>query len=91
MNKNEFVAEVASKTGLTKKDALAAVEATFGTITETLSKGDSVSIAGFGAFQTSQRAARVAKVPGTQREVQVPAQTVAKFKPAKGLKETLKK
>ena len=90
MNKAEFIDAVASKTGLSKKDAKAALEASLATITETLAKKETVSFIGFGTFSTSERAARVARVPGTGAEVQVPATTVAKFKVGKALKEAVK-
>ena len=56
MNKNDFIDIVAEKSGLTKKDSKAALDAVLETITETLSKGDSVSFIGFGTFSTSMRA-----------------------------------
>ncbi|HIP12964.1 MAG TPA: HU family DNA-binding protein [Arcobacter sp.] len=90
MNKAEFIDAVASKTGLSKKDAKAALEASLETITETLAKKETVSFIGFGTFSTSERAARVARVPGTGAEVQVPATTVAKFKVGKALKDAVK-
>jgi nucleoid DNA-binding protein len=65
MNKTEFIDEVAVKTGLSKKDAKGAVDAVLEVITEALVKKDSVSFIGFGTFSTAERAARVAKVPGT--------------------------
>ena len=89
MNKTEFIDEVAVKTGLSKKDAKGAVDAVLAVITEALVKKDSVSFIGFGTFATAERAARVAKVPGTDKTVNVPATTVAKFKVGKSLKEVV--
>ena len=89
MNKQEFVDAVADKTHLSKKDAKNAVDAVLETITELLAKKDSVSFVGFGTFSVSERAARTAKVPNTDRTVEVPATTVAKFKAGKTLKEAL--
>ena len=89
MNKNEFIDAVAAKAGLSKKDAKSAVDAVLETITEALVKKDSVAFVGFGTFSTAARAARVAKVPGTDKTVNVPATTVAKFKVGKALKETV--
>jgi DNA-binding protein HU-beta len=89
MNKTEFIDEVAVKTGLSKKDAKGAVDAVLEVITEALVKKDSVSFIGFGTFSTAERAARVAKVPGTDKTVNVPATTVAKFKVGKSLKEVV--
>ena len=91
MNKNEFIDAISTKTGLTKKDTKAVVDAVLETITETLAKKDSVSFIGFGTFSTSARAAREATVPGTDKTVNVPATTVAKFKVGKALKEAVAK
>ena len=91
MNKAEFIDAVAEKAGLSKKDAKGAVDAVLETITEALVKKDSVSFIGFGTFATASRAARVAKVPGTDKTVNVPATTVAKFKVGKALKEAVAK
>lgn len=81
---------VAEKSGLTKKDSKAALDAVLETITETLSKGDSVSFIGFGTFSTSVRAERTARVPATGAEIKVPATKVAKFKVGKALKDAVK-
>ena len=89
MNKAEFIDAVAAKAGLSKKDAKGAVDAVFETITEALVKKESVSFIGFGTFAVSERAARTAKVPGTDKTVEVPATTVAKFKVGKALKEAV--
>ena len=90
MNKNDFIDIVAEKSGLTKKDSKAALDAVLETITETLSKGDSVSFIGFGTFSSSMRAERIASVPATGAEVKVPATKVAKFKVGKALKDAVK-
>ena len=91
MHKIEFIDAVASKTGLTKKDTKTVVDAVLETITETVAKKDSVSFIGFGTFSTSARAAREARVPGTDKTVKVAATTVAKFKVGKALKEAVAK
>jgi len=89
MNKVEFIDAVAVKAGLSKKDARSAVDAVLDTITETLVKKESVSFIGFGVFSTSNRDAKTARVPGTDKTVDVPATTVAKFKVGKALKEAV--
>jgi DNA-binding protein HU-beta len=50
VTKAEFIDKVADKSGLTKRDASAAVDAFLDSITETLKGGDSVSFTGFGKF-----------------------------------------
>lgn len=89
MNKVEFIDAVAATSGLSKKDAKSAVDAVLDTITEALVKKESVSFIGFGTFTTADRAARTAKVPGTDKTVNVAATTVAKFKVGKALKEAV--
>jgi len=91
MKKAEFIDAVASKTELTKKDVNAVVDAALETITEALTAGKSVSFIGFGSFSTAPRAARTARVPGTDRVVEVPATTAVKFKVGKQLKDAVAK
>ena len=89
MNKTEFIDAVAEKSGLSKKDSKAAVDAVLDTLTEALVKKDSVAFIGFGTFSTASRAAREARVPGTDKTVKVAATTVAKFKVGKSLKDAV--
>ncbi|WP_353662307.1 HU family DNA-binding protein [Hydrogenimonas sp. SS33] len=91
MKKAEFVQAVAEKAGLSKKDTEAVLDAAIETITEALAAGKSVSFIGFGTFTTAERAARKAKVPGTDRVVEVPATRAVKFKVGKKLKEAVAK
>ncbi len=91
MKKAEFIQVVAEKAGLSKKDTNAALDAVLQTITEALSSGKSVSFIGFGTFSTAPRAARKARVPGTNKVVDVPATTAVKFKVGKKLKEAVAK
>ncbi len=90
MNKNEFIDAVAEKSGLSKKDTKALVDANLEVITEALAKDDSVAFIGFGTFCVADRAARTARVPGTAATVEVPATKVAKFKVGKALKDAVK-
>lgn len=89
MNKNELIEEVVEKTGLSKKDAKNALESILEVITENLIKKEPTTFLGFGTFTTAEREARTARVPGTDRTVEVPASTVVKFKIGKSLKETV--
>jgi len=90
MNKSELIDAVATKTGLTKKDAGAALDATLASITDALSKGDSVQLIGFGTFSTTKRAAREGRNPSTGATMKIAASTVAKFKVGAKLKEAVK-
>jgi DNA-binding protein HU-beta len=89
MNKYDLIDAVAESTGLAKSDAGRAVEAVLATITDALKKGDSVTISGFGAFQTKTRAARSGRNPRTGETIAIPASRVPGFKAGKGLKDAV--
>lgn len=89
-NKAELVENVAKKTGLTKKDATAVVEAVFGSIQDDLKKGDKVQLIGFGTFEVRNRAARKGRNPQTGKEIEIAASKVPAFKPGKALKDAVK-
>ena len=90
MNKSDLADAVLNKIGSTKKAAEDAVDAVFDTITDALKSGGEVSVAGFGTFIAKKRAAREARNPRTGEKVHVPATTVPKFRPGKGLKDAVK-
>ena len=91
MNKAGLIAAVAEKSGLTRKDSEKAVNAAFDAITESLVKGDKVSLVGFGAFEVKERAARVGRNPQTKEEITIPASRVVSFKVGKALKDAVAK
>jgi len=91
MNKKDVIDAVASKTGLSKKDADNAINAVLDVVTETLQKRGVVAFTGFGTFSTSDRAARAGVNPLTKAKIQIAATTVPKFKAGKTLKEAVKK
>ena len=91
MNKTELIAAVAEKAGLTKKDAERVVSATFETVTESLKKGDKVSISGFGIFEVKTREARIGRNPRTKEEIKIPATKLPTFKASKTLKDIIAK
>ena len=90
MNKTQLIDEMASKSGLSKKDAALALDAFTQTVTETLAKKDTVALIGFGTFSTSQRAAREGRNPSTGDTIQIAAATLPKFKAGKALKDAIK-
>jgi DNA-binding protein HU-beta len=89
MNKTELTDAVAESTDLTKADAARAVDAVLGTISNSLSGGNQVAIAGFGTFLVRDRAARTGRNPQTGAEIQIAAAKVPAFKPGKALKDAV--
>lgn len=72
MNKNELVSEMASKSGLTKKEAAAALDAFVEAVENAVVKGDKVQLVGFGSFVPTKRAARTGKNPRTGEAISIP-------------------
>lgn len=90
MTKADFIDRVASKSGLSKRDATKAVDAFLDSVTEALKGGEAVSFTGFGKFSPQQRAARQGVNPRTGERVQIPAATVPKFSAGSQLKQALR-
>lgn len=91
MNKLALVEMVHGMLGGTKVQAEQVVSGIFDGITNSLKKGEEVSIAGFGIFTAKMRAARTARNPKTGEAVKVPATRVPKFRAAKALKDAVAK
>ena len=87
MNKSELIAAMADKTGETKKNAEASLNALIDVITEALAKGDKVQLVGFGSFEVRKRAARKGRNPRTKEEIKIPASKAPVFKAGKALKD----
>ncbi len=85
MNKTQLVEAVAKKAGSTQKDAKAILDALYSVVGETVAKGESIIITGFGTFGVSERSARTGRNPRTKETITIPAKKVVKFKPGKDL------
>ena len=90
MTKKELVSAVADKTGLTKKDTAATIDAALLVLTKALAAGEKVSLVGFGTFETRERAARKGINPFTKQEMETKAARVPKFTASKALKDLIK-
>jgi len=88
MNKGDLINEVAKLVG-TKKEAQAAVECVFDSITKTLKKKGQVGLVGFGTFKVAKRKARTGRNPKTGEEIKVAAKSVPKFTAGKALKDAV--
>jgi len=73
----------------TKKEAQAAVDCVFSTITKALKKKDTVTLIGFGTFKVAQRKARKGINPQTGEEIKIKTKKVAKFVLGKALKDAV--
>jgi len=89
MNKGELINEVA-KVVSTKKEAQAAVDSVFSSITKALKKGKDVTLVGFGTFKVVKRKARKGRNPATGEEIKIKASKAPKFVAGKALKDAVK-
>ena len=90
MTKKELVAAMAEKTEQTKKDTEVMLNTLIDVISETLSNGEEVAIAGLGKFEVRERAARNGRNPQTGEAITIPATKAVGFKAAKALKDAVK-
>jgi len=85
MNKTELIESIGGRLG-DKKAATAALDAVLAEIQSAVTKGDKVSITGFGVFERRERAARTARNPRTGAAVKVKRTAVPVFRPGAGFK-----
>ena len=86
MNRKELIDALATKTGSSKADADHAISALLEIISDTLKKGDSLSLVGFGTFEVRSRAARTGRNPKTGEELKIKASKAPAFKAGTTLK-----
>lgn len=91
MKKSEMIEAIANSTGVTKADAEKVFNATFDLFKDELSKGEKVSVAGFGVFKISERAAREGRNPQTGETIKIAASKSVSFKAGTALKEEVNK
>jgi DNA-binding protein HU-beta len=86
MNKAELIEVAAKEAAISKAAAGKALDAMIAAVVKTVSKGDSVTLVGFGTFKSAKRAARTGKNPKTGATIKIPATTVPKFSAGAGFK-----
>ena len=91
MKKSEMIEAIATATGLTKADSEKAFNATFDFFKKELADGNKVSVAGFGTFKISERAAREGRNPQTGETIKIAASKSVSFKAGSELKATVNK
>jgi DNA-binding protein HU-beta len=91
VNKTELIEAVAAKADVSKAAAARAVDAMLETVVSTVSKGDSVTLVGFGTFEARKRAARSGFNPKTGEKLKIAASTAPAFKAGKSFKDSVNK
>jgi len=86
MTKQDLVEAVAKATGLSKRGAAGAVEATIEGISKGIRKDKRLALSGFGTFTVRKRKARTGRNPRTGEEITIGASKTVGFKAAPALK-----
>lgn len=86
MNKNELIANVAARTGMSRQQASDAVNSMLASITSALKEGEEVRLPGFGNFSVRERAARTGRNPATGQTIRIPEQKSLRFSPSGSLR-----
>ncbi|WP_448872540.1 HU family DNA-binding protein [Desulfobulbus propionicus] len=89
MNKKELVDSMAEAAEISKAAAEKALNGLLMAVSDALAKGDKVTLVGFGTFSTIKRTERKAKNPRTGEMIEIPAKTIAKFKPGSKLSDAV--
>lgn len=86
MNKSELIEATAKAADISKAAAERALSAVLDAVVKAVSKGDTVTLVGFGTFKSAKRAARTGKNPKTGEPLKIAATTVPKFSAGTGFK-----
>lgn len=86
MNKSELIEAAAKEADVSKAAAGKTLDAILAAVVKAVSKGDTVTLIGFGTFKSSKRAARTGRNPHTGAEIKIAASTVPRFTAGAGFK-----
>ncbi|ANF57714.1 nucleoid-associated protein HU-beta [Halotalea alkalilenta] len=89
MNKSELIEAIAASADIPKAAATRALDAMIDSVTDSLKKGDTVALVGFGTFTIKERAARTGRNPQTGKPIEISAAKVPSFKAGKALKDAV--
>ena len=91
MNKSELIDAIAAGADISKAAAGRALDSMLDAVTDSLQKGEGVSLVGFGTFSVKERAARQGRNPKTGVEVPIKPRKVLVFRASHVLKDRINK
>lgn len=91
MSKADIVDKIAKDAGISKAASEKAVNAFIEAVTNSLKKGQTVTLIGFGTFSVGKRAARTGRNPKTGETIKIKAKKIARFRPGAALKNAVNK
>ncbi|WP_286773042.1 MULTISPECIES: HU family DNA-binding protein [unclassified Sphingomonas] len=89
VNNTDLADRIAETHGLTKADARKIVDSVFAVLVEASTKGEEVSLNGFGKFKVKDTPARQGRNPATGAVIEIAASKKLTFAPAKAVKDKL--
>jgi DNA-binding protein HU-beta len=89
VNKSELIDAIAKSADLSKAAAGRALDAMIAAVQQSLKKGNTVTLVGFGTFYVGKRAARSGRNPRTGATIKIKAAKVPKFRAGKALKDAI--
>ena len=89
MTKADIVEKVYLTLGLSRQESMELVEHAFELVKETLERGETVKISGFGSFVVRQKKARRGRNPQTSEELTISPRKVLSFKPSTVLRRAI--
>lgn len=89
MNNADLAERLAAAAGTTKADARKLVDGVFAAIADAASKGEEISLNGFGKFKVKYSPAREGRNPATGEPMKIAASKKLTFTPAKAVKDKL--
>ncbi len=90
INKDALIDQATNATRLPRKDVEEVISTFLDLVIEKLSLDEKVNLSGFGAFEVKDRKGRRGVDPRTLEEIMIPTVRVAKFRPGRTLKESVK-
>lgn len=90
MTKTELVSRIAKHAALTTRQSEKVVDALMGSIQDALSRGEKITLVGFGTFSAMARSARTGRNPRTGQALYLPARKAPKFTPGKKLRQAVR-
>jgi DNA-binding protein HU-beta len=90
VSKTELIDRLARDAKITKKAAETALRSFVACVRDSLKKGKSVTLVGFGTFKLGKRAARNGRNPQTGAAIKIKASKVVKFRAGKALKDAVR-
>lgn len=89
MTQSDLIKDIAARTDTTQKSAKAFLDAFVESVQDSLRRGESVALPGFGTFRVAQRAARAGRNPRTGEPLQVAARKAPVFTAGTALRKSV--